>query len=105
MHCGRHHLSSNAAPIYRQVRAKRRKTVAPSRFSFFSPISPLCFYCFNKLVKKKIHWLPLELIKLRGWALIALIEVVTVVEEESEVESEVEAGVEAEVVAVVEVVE
>ena len=53
MHCGRHHLSSNAAPIYRQVRAKRRKTVAPSRFSFFSPISPLCFYCFNKLVKKK----------------------------------------------------
>ena len=23
MHCGRHHLSSNAAPIYRQVRAKR----------------------------------------------------------------------------------
>ena len=51
--------------------------------------------------KKKIHWLPLELIKLRGWALIALIEV----EEESEVESEVEAGVEAEVVAVVEVVE
>ena len=101
MHCGRHHLSCNAAPIYRQVRAKRRKTVAPSRFSFFSPISPLCFYCFNKLVKKKIHWLPLELIKLRGWALIALIEVVTVVEEESEVE----AGVEAEVVAVVEVVE
>ena len=101
MHCGRHHLSSNAAPIYRQVRAKRRKTVAPSRFSFFSPISPLCFYCFNKLVKQKIHWLPLELIKLRGWALIALIEVVTVVEEESEVE----AGVEAEVVAVVEVVE
>ena len=101
MHCGRHHLSSNAAPIYRQVRAKRRKTVAPSRFSFFSPISPLCFYCFNKLVKTKIHWLPLELIKLRGWALIALIEVVTVVEEESEVE----AGVEAEVVAVVEVVE
>ena len=100
MHCGRHHLSCNAAPIYRQVRAKRRKTVAPSRFSFFSPISPLCFYCFNKLVKK-IHWLPLELIKLRGWALIALIEVVTVVEEESEVE----AGVEAEVVAVVEVVE
>ena len=42
---------------------------------------------------------------MRGWALIALIEVVTVVEEESEVESEVEAGVEAEVVAVVEVVE
>ena len=27
MHCTRDHLSQNAAPIYRQVRAKRRKTV------------------------------------------------------------------------------
>ena len=65
--------------------------------TYFSAV----FLLLQQIGKKKIHWLPLELIKLRGWALIALIEVVTVVEEESEVE----AGVEAEVVAVVEVVE